>query len=71
MKEEKNLIEGLQEEIQRVRDMIPGYESLPKNAGLFAITMMKSDITKAEKAISEGNTVDMIVLLKALKEYNY
>jgi len=69
MAEVKNLIEGLLEEMDRVREMITEYKSLPKNAGLFAATMMEADIKKAEKAISEGETIQMMVLYNALKQY--
>jgi len=69
MKEEENLISGLLKEIQRVREMIPEYESLPKNAGLFAATMMKLDVINAEKAMSENDTIDMIKSYNALKGY--
>ena len=67
--EKDNLIEGSLGQINRVKEMITEYKSLPKNAGTFAATMMQIDIDEAEKAISTGDTVQMIVSFKALNKY--
>lgn len=64
-----NLMEGLLSEIDRVREMITEYKSLPKNAGLFAATMMQLDIDKAREAIIEGDTIQMMVSYTKLTEH--
>ena len=65
----ENLIDGLFEEINRVRELIKEYEALPNNVGVFGATFMKTDISKAEKAIREGDTIQMISCYSKLKEY--
>jgi len=70
MEESKNLIEGLQKEMNRVREMMVEYRSLPKGAGCFAASLMELNIKNAEEAISEGDAIKMIEALKSLKEYN-
>ena len=64
-----NLIEGLQEEIDRVNEIINVYDSLPKNAGAFASLSMKISIDVAKKAMANGDTIRMIGALSGLKEY--
>jgi hypothetical protein len=56
----ENLIEGLQRQMNRVREIIIVYESLPKNAGIWAATMMKQVIINAEDNISIGDTIGMM-----------
>ena len=67
--ESKNLIEGLQEEIVRVKEMIKEYQSLPKNAGMIASKFMEADVNAAETSIITMDTVQMIRALKLLREY--
>ena len=65
-----NLIEGLQEEIKRVNEIIKEYEDPMLNgAGMFAATMMKGSIKQAENAIAQMDTVAMLSAIKDLKEY--
>jgi|WetSurMetagenome_2_1015567.scaffolds.fasta_scaffold1130250_2 hypothetical protein len=64
-----NLIEGLQTEMDRVRSIIEVYDSLPKNAGVFASAMMKVSIKNAEHCIATGDTIAMITALDELKLY--
>jgi argininosuccinate lyase len=64
-----NLIEGLQEEIKRVNEIIKEYDELPSGAGAFASAMMKGSIKIAEKAIANMDTVAMLSAIKDLKEY--
>ena len=63
-----NLIEGLQEEMNRVREIITEYDSLPNNAGAFASGMMKFHIKNAENTIAIGDTIGMMQSYNALKE---
>ena len=60
-----NLIEGLLEEMNRVRELIKEYESLPDNAGWFGSNMMKAAIKQAEDAMAKG---DVVAELKAYQE---
>lgn len=62
-----NLIEGLQTEMNRVREIIKVYEEIP--AGNFAATMMKQSIREAEKQICTGDTIGMMRVLKDLQSY--
>jgi hypothetical protein len=64
MKEPQNVLEALLSEIERVKEMISGYKSLPKNAGAFASIMMADDVNRAEM-----DTVQIIMTLKRLREY--
>lgn len=64
-----NLIEGLLSEIDRVKEIIKEYESLPNNAGAFAISMMNFGIEFAKNKMIINDTVGMIQALKYLKEY--
>jgi len=61
-----NLIEGLLSEMDRCRDLIKIYDTIP--AGAFGAAMIKQDIVAAEKAISSGDTISMIQCYKALKD---
>lgn len=64
-----NLIEGLQQEQNRVREIIREYKAIPNNAGMLAATMMELDVKKADAAIAEGDTIQMLVCLESLKTY--
>ena len=65
-----NLIEGLQEEIKRVNEIIKEYEDPMLNgAGMFAASMMKGSVKQAENAIAQIDTVAMLAALEDLKDY--
>lgn len=64
-----NLIEGLFEEMNRVRDLIKQYEELPDNAGFLGASMMKVSVSNAEKAISSGDIVKEVQALEDLKGF--
>jgi hypothetical protein len=65
-----NLIEGLQQEIKRVNEIIKVYEDpLLNGSGAFAAAMMKGSVKIAENAIATMNTVAMLKALNDLKEY--
>lgn len=61
-----NLIEGLQEELKRNRELLQLYEEIP--SGQFGAAMIKLAINNAEKAMAEGDTVKMMQCYKELKE---
>jgi len=63
-----NLIEGLQEEINRCSKLIKIYNQLPNNSGFFGATMIKQDIFDAEKAIGSGDTIKMLKCYGTLKD---
>lgn len=63
-----NLIDGLLKEINRVRELIKEYESLPDNAGFFGASMMKNSIANAEKAIASGDVVAELKAYQDLKD---
>jgi hypothetical protein len=66
----ENLMEGLLNEIERVSGMISEYQ-MPylKGAGAFAAAMIKIDIDKAKKAISNDDIVAMLGSYEKLKDY--
>jgi hypothetical protein len=62
-----NIIEGIQKECNRVRDLIKFYESFP--TGIFAADLMKQSIKDAEAAIASCDTIKMIACYKELSEF--
>ena len=62
-----NLIEGLQQEAERRRKLLPQYESIGV-AGMFGATMLKMDIQRAEKSIAGGDVVEMVKTYKELSD---
>jgi len=67
MEKTKNLMEGLLEEMNRVRELISDYEELPNGAGMFGATIMKTNIKRAEKSISDNDVVAMLRMYEELK----
>ncbi len=65
----ENLIEGLQREANRVRDLIKVYESIPNNAGALAAIMMGHSISNAEREIAKGDTIGMMLAYSDLETY--
>jgi len=64
-----SLGEALPAEMARVRDKVmPAYLKVG-NAGLIALTMMRSDLDAAAKAMMEGDTVAMLRVYESLKGY--
>lgn len=63
-----NLIEGLQKEAERRREMIKEYEALPNGAGMFRATMLRRDIEKIDETIASGDTIKMIGTLKQMQD---
>ena len=61
-----NLIEGLQEEINRCRELLKEYESIG-NVGIFGATMIKQEIKEAENMIAMGDTIGMMKYYEGLK----
>ncbi|NYT76608.1 hypothetical protein H0A71_06360 [Alcaligenaceae bacterium] len=63
----ENIIEGVQRQCARVREILPLYDEIP--TGVFAATMMRSSIKKAEAAIASGDVTAMLSAYKDLEEY--
>jgi len=63
-----NLIEGLQKEMNRCRELLKEYDAIPQ--GKFGAIMIRDEIEKAEKAIATGDTVAMMQSLEELKGCN-
>ena len=63
-----NLIEGLQKEMNRCRELLKEYDAIPQ--GKFGAIMIRAEIEKAEKAIATGDTVAMMQSLEELKGCN-
>ena len=63
-----NLIEGLQEEMNRCRELVKEYDAIPQ--GVFGATMIRQEIKIAENAIALEDTIAMIKALKDLQECN-
>lgn len=60
--------EELPKEMARVRELLPLYDGIP--TGIFAATMMRNDLDRAAKALSEGNAVEIIRVYESLKGYS-
>ena len=61
-----NIIEGIQQEVVRCRELLKMYEEIPQ--GAFGAMMLKRIIADAEAAVAHGDTVEMIRQYEALKE---
>ena len=64
-----NILEGIQEEQDRVREMIKHYEELPNGVGHLAASMMQRSLESSNKAIAEGDVVEMVRCYADLKEF--
>lgn len=61
-----NLIEGIQKECERARELKEVYDSIP--TGKFGSTIISLAIKSGEEAIASGDTMRMITSLKQLQE---
>ena len=59
-----NLIEVLQEKMNRSRELLKCYEEIP--TGAFGALMISQDISTAERAIANGDTIDMVQMCEVL-----
>jgi hypothetical protein len=67
MSETKNLMDGLLEEMNRVRELIAEYKALPNGVGMIGAGLMTVNIRMAEKAISNNDVIEMLVQYEKLK----
>jgi len=61
-----NLIEGIQQEQNRVRELLKEYEAIPQ--GAFGAVMLRQVIAKADKAVASGDVIEMLAVLNELKK---
>lgn len=61
-----NLIEGIQQQANRVRELLPVYDGLGP-VGAFGAFMLRRAISEGEAAIASGDVVRMIATYKALE----
>lgn len=61
-----NLIEGLQQELERNRELLQIYRGIP--SGQFGAVMIERAIKNAETAMAENDVVKMMTSYKELKE---
>jgi hypothetical protein len=61
-----NLIEGIQKQCERCRELVKDYESIGP-AGRFGKFMIEKDIQEGEASIASGDTIRMIAAYKALE----
>ncbi len=64
----ENLMDGLLVEISRNEELLEMYDLIP--AGAFGAAMIRADVERARKAISDNDTVAMMKVFKSLKESN-
>ncbi len=67
MSEVKNLMQGLLEEMNRVREIIQVYKKTP--GGQLAAAMMEEAIKLAEEAAGVGDVIEMLKCYEQLKNY--
>ena len=66
-KEPQNLMDGLFEEMNRVRELISEYKTLPNNVGMIGAALMEINIKNAEIAIRNNDVIAMIRTYEQLK----
>lgn len=55
-------------ELERVRELLGIYESLPLQSGFFGVAVLKDLIKRAEKAQAENDVVAMVRTYAEMKE---
>ncbi len=63
-----NIAEALANEQQRVRELLPIYDSIP--TGVFASTMMRKSLNASELAAASDDVASMIAAYLDLKGYD-
>ncbi len=64
----QNLMQGLLDEMDRVKEIKAEYDKLP--TGKFASLMMEADLKVAKDAAGIGDVIKMMVSYEKLKEYS-
>ena len=60
-----NLIEGMQSQMNRCRELLKQYEAIP--TGFFGAGIIKQSIAAAEKSIASGDVIEMLKCYKDLE----
>ena len=60
-----NLIDGLNIELERAKELLELYESIP--AGVWGATIIRQTIDHAELSMQTGNTVEMVKAYQRLQ----
>ena len=63
-----NLIEGIQKEQTRCRELLKQYEAIPIRSGFFGIVGIGASVERADKAIASGDVVEMRKAYDGLKK---
>ncbi len=63
-----NLIEGIQSEMNRVRELRTQYAAIGPS-GIFGRSLIDAEIKLAEKAIAESDVVEMLKSYKTLQGF--
>lgn len=66
MDKPQNLMDGLLNELNRVRELKEHYDEIPQ--GAFGSVMIQQSIEKAEKSIKDNDVVAMLSAYKDLQE---
>ena len=61
-----NLIEGIQSQQNRVRELLTQYEAIGP-AGVFGSMMLKQAIQHGDASVASGDVVDMLAAYKELE----
>ena len=62
-----NLVNGIQSEMSRCRELVPLYEQIPNGAGVLGAHIIKQTISASEKAIADGDTIAMLKCYEVLR----
>ena len=60
-----NLIDGLNTELKRAKELLESYESIP--SGFWGETIIRQTIDHAELSMQTGNTVEMLKAYQRLQ----
>ncbi len=63
-----DLYDNLLKEINRVRELLDIYHSLPNNVGVVAAQRLKIHLVHAEKAMRDNDIIQMLQMHEILKE---
>lgn len=61
-----NLIDGINEELERAKKLLKCYESI--HTGAFGAVVIRQTIKHAERSMQNGDTVEMVKAYKALQK---
>lgn len=62
-----NLVDGINEELNRARELLRLYEDLPPQSGWFGAAIVKQAIQHAESSIESLDPVEMLNAYEELK----